>query len=58
MELLYLSVIFELEKGAPEYIPAFPDTYVVPEAIHIGLYDRVDKIPFDKLEDFFKKNLH
>lgn len=34
------------------------EIYVVPDAIHIDLYDRVDKIPFDKLEDFFKKNLH
>lgn len=34
------------------------EIYVVPDAIHIDLYDRVDKIPFDKLEDFFKTNLH
>ena len=34
------------------------ELYVVPDAIHIDLYDRVDKIPFDKLEDFFKTNLH
>lgn len=31
--------------------------YVVEEADHIDLYDRVDRIPFDKLEDFFKKSL-
>ena len=30
---------------------------IVPGANHIDLYDRVDLIPFDKLEDFFKKNL-
>lgn len=29
------------------------ELYVVPDAIHIDLYDRVDKIPFDKLEEFF-----
>ena len=34
------------------------ELYVVPDAIHIDLYDRVDKIPFDKLEAFFKENLH
>lgn len=31
------------------------ELYIVPDAIHIDLYDRVDKIPFDKMEDFFKK---
>lgn len=30
---------------------------VVPGATHVDLYDRVDMIPFDKLEDFFKKAL-
>lgn len=30
---------------------------VVPGARHIDLYDRVDMIPFDKLETFFKENL-
>ncbi|MDD3920147.1 MAG: alpha/beta hydrolase [Eubacteriales bacterium] len=29
------------------------ELYVVPDAIHIDLYDRVDKIPFQKLTDFF-----
>lgn len=33
------------------------EKYIVPGAEHIDLYDQVDKIPFDKLEDFFKKNL-
>ena len=27
------------------------------DAEHIDLYDRVDRIPFDKLERFFKDNL-
>ena len=31
------------------------ELYIVPDAIHIDLYDRLDKIPFDKLEDFFRK---
>lgn len=30
---------------------------VVPNAVHTDLYDQVDKIPFDKLETFFKENL-
>lgn len=30
---------------------------VVEDAEHIDLYDRVDKIPFDKIENFFKTNL-
>lgn len=31
--------------------------YVVEDADHIDLYDRVNRIPFDKLEMFFKKSL-
>lgn len=33
------------------------EKYIVEDCEHIDLYDRVDKIPFDKLEDFFTKNL-
>jgi len=33
------------------------ELYVVPDAGHVDLYDRMDKIPFDKLEAFFKNNL-
>lgn len=33
------------------------ELYVVEDAEHIDLYDRVDRIPFDKLEEFFKTNL-
>lgn len=33
------------------------ELYVVEDAEHIDLYDRVDRIPFDKLEKFFKSNL-
>lgn len=29
----------------------------IEDAEHIDLYDRLDKIPFDKLEEFFKQNL-
>jgi fermentation-respiration switch protein FrsA (DUF1100 family) len=31
---------------------------IVPGARHIDLYDRVDMIPFDKLQDFFTKALN
>lgn len=33
------------------------ELYVVENAEHIDLYDQVDKIPFDKLESFFKDNM-
>ena len=33
------------------------ELYVVPGAGHVDLYDRTDVIPFDKLKDFFRKNL-
>lgn len=30
---------------------------IVPRADHVDLYDNMDKIPFGKLEQFFKENL-
>ena len=30
---------------------------IIPDANHIDLYDNLDKIPFDKLDKFFKDNL-
>lgn len=33
------------------------EKFIVKDCEHIDLYDRVDKIPFDKLESFFKQNL-
>ncbi len=33
------------------------ELYVVKDAEHIDLYDRKDRIPFDKLESFFKNEL-
>lgn len=33
------------------------ELHVVEDAEHIDLYDRVGRIPFDKLETFFKSNL-
>ncbi|MCY7008862.1 alpha/beta hydrolase [Fusobacterium simiae] len=33
------------------------ELYIVKGAVHTDLYDRLDKIPFDKFESFFKANL-
>jgi uncharacterized protein len=30
---------------------------IIPNAVHVDLYDKLDVIPFDKLVDFFTKNL-
>ena len=30
---------------------------IIPNAVHTDFYDKIDSIPFDKLDDFFKKNL-
>ena len=30
---------------------------IIPNAVHTDLYDRMDIIPFDKIEEFFKSNL-
>lgn len=30
---------------------------IIPNAVHVDLYDKVDIIPFDKLEVFFKEHL-
>lgn len=30
---------------------------IIPNAVHVDLYDKLDVIPFDKLEAFFKTNL-
>ncbi|WP_025125489.1 alpha/beta hydrolase [Myroides odoratimimus] len=30
---------------------------IIPNAVHVDLYDKLDKIPFGKLETFFKENL-
>lgn len=30
---------------------------IIPNAVHTDLYDKIDVIPFDKLETFFKENL-
>jgi fermentation-respiration switch protein FrsA (DUF1100 family) len=30
---------------------------IIPNAVHVDLYDRTEVIPFDKLENFFRTNL-
>ena len=30
---------------------------IIPNAVHTDLYDKVDIIPFDKIEEFFRRNL-
>jgi fermentation-respiration switch protein FrsA (DUF1100 family) len=30
---------------------------IIPDAVHTDLYDNVDIIPFDKIDEFFKENL-
>lgn len=40
---------------------AYPDNkelLIVPGAVHTDLYDRADVIPFDKITEFFRKELH
>ena len=31
---------------------------IIPGDVHTDLYDQVDIIPFDKIEEFFKENLN
>lgn len=38
-------------------IPENKELMIIPNAVHTGLYDRSDIIPFDKLEKFFGDNL-
>lgn len=43
----------DIFKAAAEPI----ELMIIPNSNHVDLYDRTDKIPFDKLEKFFSKNL-
>ena len=33
------------------------ELFIIPNADHVDLYDRADKIPFDRIADFFNRNL-
>jgi hypothetical protein len=52
---LYHAKDLDEIKKYPALIVGAP--YVVEDAEHIDLYDRVDRIPFDKLESFFKDSM-
>jgi uncharacterized protein len=47
----------EFSKEAYRLAGEPKELLVVPNAGHVDLYDRVELIPFDKLTDFFTKNL-
>lgn len=49
--LMYSREAYKLLKGDNK------ELMVIPGANHTDLYDRMDIIPFDKLEQFFKENL-
>lgn len=44
-------------EGAYQAAAEPKELYVVPNAGHVDLYDKLDKIPFTKLQSFFEKNL-
>ena len=46
----YSEDVFKMASGPKELL-------IVPDADHVDLYDKVDKIPFDKLAEFFSANL-
>lgn len=33
------------------------ELWIIKDANHVDLYDNLDKIPFDKITEFFQKNL-
>lgn len=47
----------DFSKTAYESASEPKELYIVPDAIHIDLYDDVSKIPFDKFTEFFNANL-
>lgn len=34
------------------------EVVIIPNAVHVDLYDKVDVIPFDKLTSFFNQHLN
>ena len=38
-------------------VPGNKELLIIPGAVHTDLYDRLDVIPFDRLESFYKENL-
>lgn len=48
---LYFSEDVYINASKPK------ELMIIPNAVHVDLYDKVNIIPFDKLESFFKENL-
>ncbi|KMW44595.1 membrane protein [Ralstonia sp. MD27] len=46
----YSEDAYKAASGPKEFV-------IVPDADHVDLYDRLEKIPFDRLEAFFRQNL-
>ena len=46
-----------ISEGAYEAVTGPKELCIVPEANHVDLYDDVDKIPFDRLENFFRESM-
>jgi len=49
--LYYSEDVFKAASDPKELL-------IVPNADHVDLYDNLKKIPFDKLEGFFRQNLN
>lgn len=45
------------KRSGDDTVVGNKELLIIPAANHIDLYDKLDKIPFDKLEKFFKDNL-
>jgi fermentation-respiration switch protein FrsA (DUF1100 family) len=43
----------DVQRSSPENI----ELVIVPDADHVDLYDRMDRIPFDRVEAFFLEHL-
>ena len=46
-----------ISESAYEAVTGQKELCIVPEANHVDLYDDVSKIPFNRLESFFRDNL-
>jgi fermentation-respiration switch protein FrsA (DUF1100 family) len=47
----------EFSEDAYKRVTEPKELYIVPNAGHVDLYDRVNLIPFDKLASFFNQHL-
>ena len=48
---------FELQEYEIWHDTDNKELIIIPDATHVDLYDNMEKIPFDKIEEFFKKYL-